>query len=481
MPFTKVFFVNVSLLVTLSYLVNLGYKYSAGRFGWWTAMSARVRDALVAALLVFAGWVTMLFGLRINETMLFDLRLVPVIVSMFVFRRTSLTLLVGIGIGLVRLTLGWNDAGLAGFFNLTLLGLAAAGLSVWFRRASVGYPANFVISLLVINVLNAVNLALFGAIPILEYVSTIMPYTLPMGTLLSALFLFILRDFYLDQKRTAELRATNELLVEQKRELERAKAVLEQQARDLQLASRYRSEFLATMSHELRTPLNSIITLSQLTADGHEGRFTEEEVQYLGIIRASGEELLRQINDILDLSKMEAGHLELHDEEVSVREIAQILEHIFSWAAGQKGLSFSATTAGDAPEIIRTDAARVHQILKNLMTNAVKFTEEGGVALEIGAVRGGPDGEEGPWVAFSVLDTGIGVSTDKHALIFEAFRQADGSISRRYGGTGLGLSISLELAKRLGGHLSVESEAGKGSRFTLYLPVSRQQPDSIPS
>ncbi|MGF7036339.1 two-component system chemotaxis sensor kinase CheA [Paenibacillus mucilaginosus] len=471
MPFSKVFFVNVSLLVTLSYLVNLGYKYTADRFGWWNAMSARAREALVVALLVSAGWVTMLFGLQINETMLFDLRLVPVIVSIFVFRRASLPLLVGIGIGLVRLTLGWNYAALAGLFNLSLLGFAATGLSLWFRQAQVGYPANFVISLLAINVLNAVNLSLFGAIPSWIYVTTIMPYTLPLGTLLSALFLFILRDFYLDRKRTGELRATNRLLMKQKQELERAKAALEEQARELRMASRYKSEFLANMSHELRTPLNSIITLSQLTADGHEGRFTEEEVQYLGIIRASGEELLRQINDILDLSKMEAGHLEFHHEEVSVHEIAQILEHTFSWAAGQKGLTFSVTAAGDIPEIIRTDGARVHQILKNLLTNAVKFTEQGSVGLDIRKEHEGPGGEAGSWVAFAVTDTGIGVSRDKHALIFGAFRQADGSISRRYGGTGLGLSISLELAKRLGGHLGVESEPGKGSRFTLYLPV----------
>ncbi|MCZ8523988.1 MULTISPECIES: sensor histidine kinase [Paenibacillus] len=471
MPFSKIFFINISLLVTMSYLTNLLYKYGASRFRWFGLMSSRIRNVLLSALLVGAGWITIAFGLQIGGSIIFDMRLVPLIVSIFVFRHPAMPLFVGVGIGLVRLSFGWNHAALAGCLNLALLGIAAAGLHVGFSRSKAGYPANMLVSLAVINMLNAVNLALFGAMSSWAYLTTVMPYTLPLGTGLSALFLFMLRDFYLERRRTMELQATNALLLEQKSELERAKAVLEEQARELKESSRYKSEFLANMSHELRTPLNSIITLSQLTADGHEGRFTEEELQFLGIIRSSGEALLGQINDILDLSKLDAGRLEVYEEEVSVHEVAQILEHTFGWAAGQKRLAFSVAVAGDVPEIIRTDAARVHQILKNLLSNAVKFTAAGRVSLDIRAVSQGPQGQEGGWVAFSVLDTGIGISADKHTLIFEAFRQADGSISRKYGGTGLGLSISLELAKRLGGHLGVVSGQGEGSAFTLYLPL----------
>jgi len=289
-----------------------------------------------------------------------------------------------------------------------------------------------------------------------------------------------------------ELQATNEELEEKthaleqernsvtikNRELEAVGLDLERKARELEITSRYKSEFLANMSHELRTPLNSLLLLAQDLAANKNGNLQDVQMQSAEIIYRSGQDLLNLINEILDLSKIEAGRMELHRETFSLAGIAEELAAEFKPQAEAKGLALTARCNADVPEKIESDRQRLEQILRNLISNAVKFTQEGSVTLEIhrpqqGVLlsRSGLDPLHA--VAISVIDTGIGIPEDKQLLIFEAFHQADGSTSRRYGGTGLGLSISRELAKLLGGEITVESKEGEGSRFTLYLPLGQ--------
>ena len=272
------------------------------------------------------------------------------------------------------------------------------------------------------------------------------------------------------EQQQVELEQTNSQLEEQAQmlethrdELERAGADLERKAQDLEQASQYKSEFLANMSHELRTPLNSLLILSKLLADNADDRLSEEQVHYAQTIHSSGEDLLNLINDILDLSKIEAGHVQVRAEDVVVARLAADLRRTFEPVAAQRGLAFAIEIDAQTPEVIETDRQRVEQILKNLLSNAFKFTESGEVRLTIRPDGGG--------LAFAVKDTGIGISPEHQSAIFEAFQQADGAISRRYGGTGLGLSISRELTRLLAGGLGLESSPGKGSVFTLTLPL----------
>jgi len=272
------------------------------------------------------------------------------------------------------------------------------------------------------------------------------------------------------ENQQAELEQTNsqleeqmQLLEQQKERLTKSQAVLTEQAAELTRSNRYKSEFLANMSHELRTPLNSSLILAKLLADNKDGNLTPEQVRFAETISSAGNDLLVLINDILDLSKIEAGKFEVHAEPVpiarSVEDIARALRPV----ARQKGLAFKASVAPEAAAQIETDPARLGQILKNLVSNAIKFTERGEVSLR---AEPAPDGG----VAFVVRDSGIGIASEQHEVIFEAFRQADGSTHRKYGGTGLGLSISRDLARLLGGDISVESAPEKGSAFTLTLP-----------
>ncbi len=283
------------------------------------------------------------------------------------------------------------------------------------------------------------------------------------------------------ESQQAELEQTNERLSEQalmldqrNQDLRLAQGDLRQQADDLQRASRYKSEFLANMSHELRTPLNSSLILARLLAENSAGNLTEEQVRFAQSISSAGNDLLNLINDILDISKVEAGHMELVIEPVMVTRLADSLRQTFEPLAMQKQLAFSVDVAEETPQMLRTDRQRSEQVLKNLLSNAIKFTESGHVTMTVAP------GEHGG-IDFSVQDTGIGISTSQHEVIFEAFRQADGTTSRRYGGTGLGLSISRNLAQLLGGSISVESEPGKGSRFTLHLPLTYVAPEEAAS
>lgn len=282
------------------------------------------------------------------------------------------------------------------------------------------------------------------------------------------------------EQQQAELEQTNsqleeqaQLLEAQKSDLERASTVLQAKADEVERASRYKSDFLANMSHELRTPLNSSLILSKLLADNPAGNLSDEQVRYAQTIQSSGNDLLALINDILDLSKIEAGHMELHPEPVPVARLANDLARIFDPIAEQKNLTFSIKIAESCPELIETDRQRFEQVLRNLISNALKFTEQGRVELTVTPTDTGQ-------VAFAVTDTGIGIAEDQQRDIFEAFQQADGTISRKYGGTGLGLSISRELARLLGGKIHLHSIPGQGSTFTVVLPKRFETKDMAP-
>ena len=274
------------------------------------------------------------------------------------------------------------------------------------------------------------------------------------------------------ENQKAELEQTNEQLAEQANALDLkntalgvVQAELEERAQDLQRASKYKSEFLANMSHELRTPLNSSLILAKLLSENARGNLEPEQIQFANTIYAAGNDLLNLINDILDISKVEAGKLDLSPEVIALSALAESMQMMFAPLAGQKRLIFTSAVNPGAPASLNTDGQRLQQILKNLLSNAIKFTDDGQVSLTI-------EGREGGMIAFVVRDSGIGIALDQQALVFEAFRQADGTTSRRYGGTGLGLSISRDLAALLGGSIDISSTPGKGSTFTLLMPAT---------
>ncbi len=294
------------------------------------------------------------------------------------------------------------------------------------------------------------------------------------------------------QNRQQELQQTNQELqekarllahqnqeVERKnREVEQARQALEEKAEQLALTSKYKSEFLANMSHELRTPLNSLLILSDQLCKNSEGNLTSRQVEFAKTIHLSGNDLLMLINDILDLSKIESGTVAVDVSELRLDDLGRSVDRSFRHIAESKQVGFHIEVLPPVPKNVVTDVKRLQQIVKNLLSNAFKFTHQGKVTLSISVVEGGwsPDNEllqrAAQVVAFAVSDTGIGISPDKQQIIFEAFQQADGSTSRKYGGTGLGLAISRELSRLLGGEIRLTSAPGKGSTFTLYLPQS---------
>ncbi len=275
------------------------------------------------------------------------------------------------------------------------------------------------------------------------------------------------------ERFNSQLEEHSQSLEAQRDELARSQTQLRTQAEELEQASRYKSEFLANMSHELRTPLNSLLIMARLLADNRGGNLTDEQVRFSETIESSGNDLLTLINDVLDISKIEAGHLELEPEQVPINSLLAKLENAFAASATGKGLTLSMVAETDAPEEVHTDPLRLEQVLRNFLSNAIKFTDKGEVSLTVD--RGTPGR-----VAFSVRDTGPGIAQDQQEAIFEAFRQADGGIARKYGGTGLGLSISRELAHLLGGTITLESTPGKGSTFTIELPLTFSTSDAQP-
>lgn len=565
--FSSVFFINLSVLITIAYLFNIGYKYL------FPSISGRMKQSISVFVFILAGWLTMLFGLRVGETQLFDLRFVPLIMAILVFTRPSTFVLIGIGIGVGRLMYGLNETSWAGCMNMALLGVFAAAINAFLQAVDWRFVWKTTVAVILINLLNAFDVAIMGSIPFSEYWQEVAPITLPLSTLLSGFFVFMIRDFHKEQQRIDELRGMNIILRRQTKELREAKRDLEEKARQLMLASKYKSEFLANMSHELKTPLNSILLMSQLIRDNDDERYGMDEVRYGEIINAAGNELLQLINDILDLSKVEAGKMDIVIEPISPLDLVQMLQAMFQPMADQQSLPFVVEIAEDVPYTMYTDALRVNQIMRNLLVNAFKFTEQGSVTLRVAMetltdtavtkrrirdwtsalYRGRPASSQGiivrsgqtttgrlrksvyeaavapalsvlkrgeggakqeaaagqeaatasapshewqgdgmqndmydtarrqrkqensqqqeHWLTMSVVDTGIGIDDEKQQLIFEAFQQEDGAVNRKYGGTGLGLSISLQLARLLGGSLSLTSVKGEGSTFTLRLPL----------
>ncbi|GAA2902036.1 HAMP domain-containing protein [Nonomuraea rubra] len=291
------------------------------------------------------------------------------------------------------------------------------------------------------------------------------------------------------RRSNAELEDKAALLAKQNRaieiqnfQIEQARRTLEERAEQLAVSSRYKSEFLANMSHELRTPLNSLLVLAKLLTENAEGNLTSQQVEFARTIHSAGSALLQLINDMLDLSKVEAGRMDIHPIQVSLPKMVDLLEAAFAPLAQDKGLSFTADVEPEVPHELRADEQRLQQVLRNLLSNAVKFTPRGEVKLRVSMAPPGVDFDDDSLhdstdlLAFQVIDTGIGIAPDKREVIFEAFRQADGTTSRKYGGTGLGLAICRDIARLLGGEIHVDSELGKGSTFTLYLPASYTGP-----
>jgi len=271
--------------------------------------------------------------------------------------------------------------------------------------------------------------------------------------------------------KAALLAAQNKDIETKNAEIEQARQEIEERAKQLDQASRYKSQFLANMSHELRTPLNSLLVLARLLAQNPNGNLTGKQVEYATVIHSSGSDLLRLINDILDLTKVEAGKMEINPERFALAGLIEDLRGVFGPLTEEKRLAFTIDAGPGVPADVFTDKQRLRQILYNLLSNAVKFTEHGHVELRIETAAGQPGGDS--WIIFSVADTGIGIGRDNLTSIFSAFQQADGTTSRRYGGTGLGLAICREVAARLGGEVTVRSELGRGSTFSLHLPLGQ--------
>ena len=286
----------------------------------------------------------------------------------------------------------------------------------------------------------------------------------------------------------AELLALQNREVERKnREIEQARQALEEKAEQLAMTSKYKSQFLANMSHELRTPLNSLLILARLLSDNNEGNLTQKQVEYSHTIYSAGNDLLALINDILDLAKIESGTMSVEVEQSLFVDLHKHIDQTFRQVALDRKLSFQINFDEHLPQAIYTDTKRLQQVLKNLLSNAFKFTEQGQVSLNVSVASHGWSRDRETLnradrvIAFAVTDTGIGIAPDKQQVIFEAFQQADGTTSRKYGGTGLGLSISREIARLLGGEIRLVSQLGKGSTFTLYLPQYLTQPTETPT
>ncbi len=276
------------------------------------------------------------------------------------------------------------------------------------------------------------------------------------------------------QRLAMQLQERSDELQKQQGELQRSNAELEEKAALLATSSQYKSEFLANMSHELRTPLNSLLILARLLSDNPDGRLSDQEVQFATTIHRSGSDLLQLINDILDLSKIEAGRMDVRPKRLPLIKLLDYVHATFRPLTIDRGLAFEVAVGEDVPREMYSDEQRLQQILRNLLSNAIKFTASGKVELRVDRVQEDehrPVRDTDDVIAFAVSDTGIGIAPEKLPVIFEAFQQADGTTNRKYGGTGLGLSISREIAGLLGGRIIAESEPGRGSRFTLYVPV----------
>ena len=277
------------------------------------------------------------------------------------------------------------------------------------------------------------------------------------------------------QNQQAEMRKANEELEQQNKNLEEARMDIDRKSKQLEISSKYKSEFLSNMSHELRTPLNSLLILAKDLADNKNKNLDVEQVESSNIIYKSGQDLLMLINEVLDLSKIEAGKMTLNIENLSIREFGNSLKLNFKHQTQKKGIKLNLTISDDCPSFIKTDSLRLNQIMKNLISNAIKFTERGGISINMTVNKDNT-------LNIAVIDTGIGIPKEKQMLIFEAFQQADGSTARKYGGTGLGLSISRDLVKLLGGEITLSSKVNEGSTFKIIIPFELEEFENhIPS
>jgi signal transduction histidine kinase len=475
--FLNAFLTNISIIMLFMYIASLVYKYFIYRCssGW--------REALFVVLAILAGWTTMHYGFRFSETVIFDLRFMTVIMAPIFVRRPLSVLLIGIGVGLARLSFGINHASIVGCANVVAMSLICIGVMWFAARKQWGFYTKMTAIILTVNTMNIVFIALFGVIPAKMYLLEMAPGSFVISLLLGFIFVFILRDYIIEASRKQELEINNERLERQYRiseeksnELLTAKSELEKKNEQVMQASRYKSDFLANMSHELRTPLNSMLVLSQMLEENTEGRLSKEELRYVNIIHSSGLDLLAIINEVLDMSKIEAGRMELNDMEFNVNELLQVLRDAFAPLANQKNIAFAIDLGESVTGTMVADIQRLQQILRNMIANALKFTDNGRVDLSVYCEDRDRDGAQGAnscekWIVFAVSDTGIGIPQHKQASVFEAFYQADSATSRTYGGTGLGLSISRQFAELMGGSIDLESTEGQGSRFTLYLPL----------
>ncbi|WP_373231164.1 sensor histidine kinase [Cohnella sp.] len=466
MQILKSFLMNLSVLVTFTYLFNLAFKYI------FQNASSQVKQTALIIIFIISGWLSIIFALKGQSFTLFDLRAVPIIFGTLVFRNPRHLLVIGSGIAVGRLVIAdITPQAITGSINVLILGCLGALLVQFYQRNALSYTSKALVSVFSIITTQSICIAAFGALPTEYYLTGVFPYTYPAGVLVSLFFVFIINDFYKEQLRAADIRNKNQILYRQTRDLRRTKRELEEKANQLMQSSKYKSEFIANMSHELKTPLNSIILLSQLLLENNEDQDRDQESRYAELIHTSGQELLKIIEDILDLSKVEAGKMDIIFERTSTEDLIEMVQQEFEPMTSVKGLLFEISTASDVPVVLTTDVFRLRQILRNLLMNAIKFTEKGKVGLSVDIDRSAGSEGSSQNIVFTVYDTGIGISSDKQQFIFEAFQQEDGAINRKYGGTGLGLSISLQLAKLLGGALSLQSKRGEGSRFSLHLPL----------
>lgn len=454
MHFSIAFFTNISILITCAYLFNLIYKNLMSR------ASTNVKTILLIITFILSGWLAMKVGVELGKGPLFDLRGVPIIFATLVFRNPRNVFIIGLGISASRYFVnGITPNSLTGSINIAIMGLVAAALVMLYERRKLwSYRKKAAISLLTINITQVCGISIFGALSREFYLKQIMPYTLPLSILIGAFFLFIIHDFYKEQLRSEKLRKNNLLLIKQKKELE-------EKAIQIMKSSQYKSDFLSNMSHELRTPLNSIIVLSELIREDATGKENDDNYEYAEMINKSSNDLLRMINDILDLSKMDAEKMDFNWGEISVVDISQLLYHEFLQPAEKKQLNFEVLIDEEAPPMLVSDGQRLSQIIRNLLNNAIKFTDHGGVTLHVYRDR------LDDYLIFAVKDTGIGIDEENQQRVFDAFSQEDGTIQRKYEGTGLGLSISIRLANLLGGKLSLLSTKGVGSEFELRIPL----------
>ncbi|WP_054025170.1 sensor histidine kinase [Bacillus sp. FJAT-28004] len=422
MNFYITFFTNLSILITCAYLSNILYKNFLNR------TSSIMKNSLLIVTFILSGWLAMMVGVELGKGPVFDLRSVPIIFATLIFRNPRHVLIIGLGISASRYFVnGITPNSLTGSINIAIMGLVAAGLVILYEQRPLwSYRMKATISLLTINVVQVTGIAIFGALSREFYLKEIMPYTLPLSILLGAFFLFIINDFYKEQLRSDELRNNNLLLMEQTKELE-------DKAIQIMKSSKYKSDFLSNMSHELRTPLNSIIVLSELIRENTASKEHNENFEYADMINSSSNELLRTINDILDLSKMEAGKMDINWGEVSVEDVTELVYHEFFQMAEKKQLSFEVIIEEEAPQMLVSDGQRLSQIIRNLLNNAIKFTDQGGVTLRV------YKDQLTDCIVFAVKDTGIGIDEENQQRVFDTFSQEDSTIQRKYEGTGLGL------------------------------------------